>query len=845
MTDAVAPTVSVVVNTLDRADALDDLIAALRHQTHPAFEVVVVAGPCRDHTEAVLARHADVVKVRRCAERNLSMSRNIGIAAAAGDIVAFIDDDGVPEPFWLEELVAGYTSWEVAAVGGVVHDHTGHGFQTRFIRCDRHGAAEYSDTRPFDDLSFPGARWYPSLLGCNSSFRRDALVGIGGFDEEFEYYLDETDVCVRLIDAGWIVRQLPGAPVLHKFLPSSVRATTRVVLDNYPIVKNAIYFAFVNGRDHLSDAELFEGVARFSRSRSDDLRYHAATGTITQAQLDVALERIDAAWEPGMAAGRRGRAVCYDPAAEAVHGGPFLPFPTVRPDGRRLRLCLVTQTLPPEVPGGIGRYVLDLGRELGRRGHDVRIITRTDGHPTVDLEGDVWVHRIPSTSAREVPPHLDGVPAPVWARAAAVADEVLRIQGEAPVDVVYAPIWDAEGLALAPATATLTLTSLMTTMGISLADRPAWRDDAAFMASLGDPLHRLERRQLATAHGLHAISSAIVDAIEAASDVEIDDRGLFTSHLGAPDLDGSRVAPAPGPPRVLFVGRFERRKGVDLLLEAAPTILGAHPSVELVLVGRDDLPDGSGSTYREAFEARHAAAPWLERVRFLGEVDDDAVADAYRDATVLVAPSRFESFGLIYVEAMRAGVPVVALRRGAAAEVLADGSDAGAVAELVEPDPDELAAAVVALLDDPPRRAAMAAAARRRYEARFTVGAMADAVERDLRSTSTLRRDDPLVDDHDGTPIRLPDHSTGVLLRPDAAVAVGPLPAGRCTLVLHAVAGSTAAVEVDGRPVGSEWAEQGFVHVTLPAGATTCRVTGDGGAAFAALHVVPGRGRRP
>ena len=55
----------------------------------------------------------------------------------------------------------------------------------------------------------------PHLLGCNCSFRKSALIEIGGFDEEYEYFLDETDVIFRIVDAGYLVAQLPNAFVHH------------------------------------------------------------------------------------------------------------------------------------------------------------------------------------------------------------------------------------------------------------------------------------------------------------------------------------------------------------------------------------------------------------------------------------------------------------------------------------------------------------------------------------------------------------------------------------------------------------------------------------------------------
>ena len=848
-----SPPFSVIVNTLDRADALRNVLVALRRLTYPSFEVIVVAGPCSDHTADVMAEFDGEIKARWCPERNLSMSRNIGIAAAAGDLVAFIDDDGIPEQTWLEDLAAMYSLDEVAAVGGVVHDHTGYDFQTRFILCDRLGAAEYSDTTPFDAFSFPGSMKYPTVLGCNSSFRRSALIEVGGFDEEFEYYLDETDVCVRLVDAGFVVRQSPVATVHHKFLPSGVRDHHRVVLNNYPIIKNAIYFSMVNGSDHLTRGEIYSGAAVFAERRVAELDYHAAHGRVTDAQRAEALALIESGWAPGIAAGERGRVAMYHRTLEDQHGGEFLPYPTIRSDGRRLRICLVTQTLPPAVPGGIGRYCLDLGRELAARGHDVRIITDGVDHSTVDLEDGVWIHRIVKRSDREVDADGPVVPAPIWAKSAAVADEVLRLQRERPVDVVYAPIWDAEGFALGAASSVLTITALMTTMGISLQNRPSWSEDADFMATLGDPLHELERRQLAGSHGLHAISAAIVDEIEAASGVAIDDSGLFTSHLGVVDTgDDEGRSPNDGDVVILFVGRFERRKGIDLLFGAIPTVLAEHPGARFVLIGRDDLPGDHGRTYREDFEALHPNAPWWDRVEFRGEAPDDEVAAAYRACDIFVAPSRFESFGLIYVEAMMSGAPVVAVRTGAAPEVVGDDGAAGV---LVDADPAAIAGAVGALVADPQRRAALARSARQRYLDHFTIETMTDAVERDLRSCITIRPGDAQCSGG-GAAVVLSDDTVGVSL--DSPVTVDQRPAGRATVVLAAdrntadgaAAGAVVEISIGDRHLSVEPPRTGFGHFTLPAtgdgtGAPVTLRTRSGRAVFAALHVVPGRGRTP
>ena len=112
---------SVVVNTTDRAASLRTLLRALDHQSYPHFEVVVVVGPTKDNTLEILAEYGSRVQVLRCARANLSKSRNIGLAAASGDIVAFIDDDAAPSRNWLRQLRRIFADPNVAGSGGMVY----------------------------------------------------------------------------------------------------------------------------------------------------------------------------------------------------------------------------------------------------------------------------------------------------------------------------------------------------------------------------------------------------------------------------------------------------------------------------------------------------------------------------------------------------------------------------------------------------------------------------------------------------------------------------------------------------------------------------------------------------
>jgi phosphatidylinositol alpha-mannosyltransferase len=159
----------------------------------------------------------------------------------------------------------------------------------------------------------------------------------------------------------------------------------------------------------------------------------------------------------------------------------------------------------------------------------------------------------------------------------------------------------------------------------------------------------------------------------------------------------SSAAPLPGYPRagrtVLFLGRFdEPRKGMAVLLDALPAVVERFPDVEILVVGRGDED-----------ELRGDAGDLAGHLKFLGQVSDAEKAAALRSADVYCAPNTGgESFGIVLVEAMAAGTPVVASNLDAFRRVLVDG-EAGWLAPVE--DSGALAEALIAVLGDAELRA--------------------------------------------------------------------------------------------------------------------------------------------
>lgn len=223
------PTVSLVIVSRKRQTSLRRTLSALRFQSYENFEVIVVSDAVSGAFFADLPFSQNICHLH-FDEANISAARNFGIAAACGQIVAFCDDDAVPDPCWLERLIAPFLISNVGSAGGYVRGRNGIEFQWRALLCDDHGddhQLKIDETEPFSVVKYDGV-YFAKLQGTNCAFRKDALSQVGGFDEGYRFFLDETDLCLRLAKAGYDSAFVPFAQVHHGFAASDQRSDARV-----------------------------------------------------------------------------------------------------------------------------------------------------------------------------------------------------------------------------------------------------------------------------------------------------------------------------------------------------------------------------------------------------------------------------------------------------------------------------------------------------------------------------------------------------------------------------------------------------------------------------------------
>lgn len=246
------PPVSVIVVSRHRPAALSLCLQALTLQDHPAFQLVLVADP-----ESVNLRPDLPIRRVSFDEPNISAARNAGIAAASGEIVAFIDDDAVAEPTWLTRLTEPFTDPAVLAATGVTRGRDGLGWQVRAERMTRDGLARTIPPGQDMQLLRPEQGEPVSTLGTNCAFRRPTLLELGGFDPAFAYHLDESDLNMRMA-ARWpeaLTAIVPGAEVVHGWAGDLRRTGAGVPTDLRAIGRSTAIFCARYGGDPARAAE--------------------------------------------------------------------------------------------------------------------------------------------------------------------------------------------------------------------------------------------------------------------------------------------------------------------------------------------------------------------------------------------------------------------------------------------------------------------------------------------------------------------------------------------------------------------------------------------------------------
>jgi len=366
--------------------------------------------------------------------------------------------------------------------------------------------------------------------------------------------------------------------------------------------------------------------------------------------------------------------------------------------------------------GGQNVHVSELAKALGRRGHEVTVYTRGDGtipDRRVPLAPGVVVEHVPAGPS-DVVPKDDLLPfIGDFGRYLATAWDEDR------PDIVHGHFW-MSGLACLMATRDTSVPVVQTFHALGVVKR---RHQGAADTSPG-PRLRLEQGVARSVNRVIATASdevfELVRMGVRRAGVSVVPCGVDSDHF---QPDGPSLARTDNH-RLVVVGRLVQRKGVDDVIRA----LALVPKTELLIAGgpdRDDLDTDPEAQRLTRLAERMRVS---DRVTLLGRVGRSDLPALFRSADIVVCMPWYEPFGMVPLEAMACGRPVVASAVGGIVDTVVDGS----TGTLVRPQrPDMLAHALRRLLGDPVRRAGFGLAGRERATMRYRwdrIGAETESV---------------------------------------------------------------------------------------------------------------------
>ncbi len=386
------PRVSVVLLSHRRPHLLSRVVHGVAQLDYPNFEIVVVGDQPSIEDYGLPPAWAARIRYAKVEDQNVCKSRNVGLALSSGEIVAFCDDDAVPEPNWLSELVIPFQTEAVATVAGSVRGADGLRMEWTggwFDRTSRETPAHWTNgIKIASSQSQITKSRFLALMGVNTAFRRDAVISVGGFDEAYRYYLDETDLALRLARAGWAAAYVAEAEVHHLREANVARDSLRTPRNLSQIAASKAYFC----HRHLPPKDVPSALAGFRKRRIAELDPYIRLGTLRRAGRNALISQMDVGLLDGAA---RKPVLPFDTAVDRPGFQPFLNPKA----SRAMRLALIS---------GWGLGPIMRARKAARRladaGFSVTCISFLSGPQpmSVSFNRGVWLHSGGTWQVKEV-----------------------------------------------------------------------------------------------------------------------------------------------------------------------------------------------------------------------------------------------------------------------------------------------------------------------------------------------------------------------------------------------------------------------------------------------------------
>lgn len=373
--------------------------------------------------------------------------------------------------------------------------------------------------------------------------------------------------------------------------------------------------------------------------------------------------------------------------------------------GRR-RVLMLSWEFPPMIVGGLSRHVFDLSRKLAEQQVEVHVVTsHVDGYPAYEVNQGVHVHRVAAYQRQNIS-FMEWVFQLNLAMSSYAGD---LIANYGPFDLVHAHDWIVGEAAITlkqrhglPLVATIHATEHGRNHGLH--------------NELQHRIHGLEWQLTYEAYRVIVCSDymreEVIRLFHLPPDkVDMIPNGVETAAVVRVEHNAADIHARYALPHeriVMFIGRLVREKGVHVLIESAEQVLAGCPNAKFVIAGQGPMQE----------QLRHLAEPLIARGKldFVGYADDQMRNELLRVASAAVFPSLYEPFGIVALEAMASGTPVIVSGTGGFQEIIQHGVDGFTV---LPGDVPSLASHIVKMLEFEDMAKAMARKASHKVATRY------------------------------------------------------------------------------------------------------------------------------
>jgi len=371
-------------------------------------------------------------------------------------------------------------------------------------------------------------------------------------------------------------------------------------------------------------------------------------------------------------------------------------------DKSKVKIAFVCSEYPPKAHGGIGTFVQTLARDLQRKGHEIVVVGLGDSEDEYQ-DGAVRVVTLRQNKTRFVGHLISRLRLRRWLAAHAKAGKI---------DIIEVP--DYQGLL------PFGVKDCPVVVRLHLSSAAMWLQSHGRVPKV---IYFYEKQNLRANSQWIAVSQYILESTKEI--FRISPERAMRIYNPAPSILEEVPSMDTLPRRyVLYAGLLSKRKGALVLAEAARELLAERPDLHIVYVGGDSTENGVGSVRERIVEL--VGVPLANRVHFVGRVGREKVIACMQRAAVFASPSILEAFGLVVIEAMNCGTPVVCAKVPPGPEIVED----GVTGLLADPaSPRDFAEKIGRLLDEPGLAERLSGTARRRVAERFSLARCVEETE--------------------------------------------------------------------------------------------------------------------